>query len=229
METKPKILLVDDEETCRKPLKAMLELNGFDVIEAETGKEALAKLREKPDAILLDLILPDMYGLEVMLILGAKTDIPVIILTVKDDIDDIRKALTFGAVDFITKPNKNDDHLIVKLNHFIGKRSLTGRNRLIVIGDIILDRLNKIVQIKYKRLDFTMTEYKIFELFATKPNELISNEEIIRKIWGEEQDCDDNYVRYYIMKIREKIEKDASNPKILITERGRGYMLVKRK
>ncbi len=178
METKPKILIVDDEETCRKPLKTMLELNGFFVIEAETGKESLDKLKEEPDVILLDLFLPDIYGLEILKIIIEKTDIPVIILSVKDGKHDIETALSAGASDYIIKPNKNDNELIVKLNHFINKRRMTGRNSIIIIGNIILDGLRKIVLKDSKRVDFTITEYKILEMFAKKPNEVVSYEEI---------------------------------------------------
>ncbi|OGU40581.1 MAG: hypothetical protein A2X61_09560 [Ignavibacteria bacterium GWB2_35_12] len=226
METKPKILLVDDEESYRDALKLMLEFNGFDVIEAETGKEAIEKLKEKPDAILLDLILPDLYGLEVLKGITAKTDIPTIILSVKDGKQDIDDALSLGAVDYVIKPNKNDEQLIVKLNHLINKKRQAEREEIITIGNIRIYTGSKIVMVENNRIHLTDYEYKILELLVRNPNKVLGIENIIKEIWGEDYTCEESQVRGYIKKLRDKLEEDAANPKILVTERTRGYILV---
>ncbi len=227
MKTNPKILIVDDEESYRNTLKLMLELSSFSVIEAGCGKEAIEKLIDKPDAILLDLVLPDMYGIEVLKIITAKTDIPVIVISAKDGWEDIDSAISGGAADYIIKPNKNDGELIVKLNHLINKQRKPGSTGLITIGNISIDIINKIVKVNNIRIHFSDIEYRLIELLAKNPNKLLDIETIKKEIWGDNYEIDESYVRKYIQKIREKIGDNSSKPMIIVTEHGRGYILEK--
>ncbi|OGU40851.1 MAG: hypothetical protein A2X61_15880 [Ignavibacteria bacterium GWB2_35_12] len=225
MSKRIKILIVEDEETCRTPLKIMLENKDYLVIEAENGCEALEKINEEYDVILLDLMLPDMDGIEVLKAIRNLTATTVIVISALESKAEIDKAFDNGADDYMIKTKFDEQLLLAKLRKFLNKRD-RGYNDNIQVGNICIDTRNKIVLVNNKRISLSNIEYRILELFIENPNKIFNQKSIIDEIWGKDYPLDENQVRWHINNIREKIEEVPKRPKIIVTEHGRGYIFV---
>lgn len=219
-----KILLVEDEESIRIGLKYCLEQENFKVIECANGNEALTYFNTNNDIdlILLDINLPDINGFDLFEKLKSKI-IPTIFLTANDLEVSIVKGLDMGADDYITKPFKTRE-LISRINSVLRRTSKSIDNNIIKIKNITID-LNQAKVLKDNRdLFLTALEYKILLILATNPNVVFSRDKILANIWDvNEEYVNDNTLTVYIKRIREKIEDDINNPKIVITVRGLGY------
>lgn len=218
-----KILLIEDEEAIRIGLKYCLEQEKFVVYESENGSKSLEILKENNniDLILLDINLPDINGFDLFEQI-KKYNIPTIFLTANDLEVSIVKGLDMGAYDYITKPFKTRE-LISRINSVI-RISKKSNDNLIKIDNLIIDLNQAKVLKNNKDVFLTALEYKILLILATNPNIVFSRDQILANIWDvNEEYVNDNTLTVYIKRIREKIEDDINNPKIVKTVRGLGY------
>lgn len=218
-----KILLIEDEEAIRIGLKYCLEQEKFVVYESENGSKSLEILKENNniDLILLDINLPDINGFDLFEQI-KKYNIPTIFLTANDLEVSIVKGLDMGAYDYITKPFKTRE-LISRINSVI-RISKKSNDNLIKIDNLIIDLNQAKVLKNNKDVFLTALEYKILLILATNPNIVFSRDQILANIWDVNKEyVNDNTLTVYIKRIREKIEDDINNPKIVKTVRGLGY------
>lgn len=218
-----KILLIEDEEAIRIGLKYCLEQEKFVVYESENGSKSLEIIKENNniDLILLDINLPDINGFDLFEQI-KKYNIPTIFLTANDLEVSIVKGLDMGAYDYITKPFKTRE-LISRINSVI-RISKKSNDNLIKIDNLIIDLNQAKVLKNNKDVFLTALEYKILLILATNPNIVFSRDQILANIWDvNEEYVNDNTLTVYIKRIREKIEDDINNPKIVKTVRGLGY------
>lgn len=220
-----KILLVEDDTSILMGLKFCLEQENFLVSTAITGKEALEKIQESFDLILLDLNLPDMNGFD---ILQQIENIPVIFLTANDEEVSIVQGLDMGAEDYITKPFRTRE-LISRMRAVLRRRNVNVNQR-IQVGNLLIDPSCAKVFKNGQEIFLTTMEYKILLILATNPNVVFTREKILADIWDvNEAYVNDNTLTVYIKRLREKIEDDSNHPKIIETVRGVGYKIGVRK
>lgn len=219
-----KILLIEDEDAIRMGLKYCLEQEGFLIDEAANGKNALDILvsNQDIDLILLDINLPDINGFDLFEKI-KKYKVPTIFLTANDLEVSIVKGLDMGADDYITKPFKTRE-LISRINSVLRRNNKDNHNNIIKIQDLIID-LNQAKVLKNNQdVMLSALEYKILLILALNPNIVFSREKILANIWDvNEEYVNDNTLTVYIKRIRQKIEDDINNPKIVLTVRGLGY------
>lgn len=219
-----KILIVEDDKTILEGLKFCLEKENFLVEIASNAKETLKKLTNCPvDLLLLDINLPDMNGLELFKKIRTIKDIPTIFLTANDLETTIVEALDRGADDYITKPFKTRE-LISRINSVIRRTSKKGSSNILKIKDITIHLNDASVYKRDEKINLTALEYKILLIMFMNPDKVFTRESILADIWDtDEAYVNDNTLTVYIKRIREKIEDDPANPKIIFTIRGLGY------
>lgn len=221
-----KILLIEDEESIRKFVKINLERSGFEVLEAESGELGIELARkEKPDILVLDIMLPGMDGFEVCNILRAEfPTMGIIMLTAKSqDIDKIM-GLEYGTDDYMTKPF-NPMELVLRVKSLVRRmkqRQSTG-NTLIKLGPFEINKYSRKFYKEGIEMDLTPTEYSIIKLFLENPGKAFKRDEILNIIWGEDFIGDSKIVDVNIRRLRSKIEEDSSKPEYIETVWGLGY------
>jgi DNA-binding response OmpR family regulator len=224
-----RILVVDDEERMVRFIHLNLEHDGFQVIEAFTGQQAMDKLRENlPDIVLLDVMLPDIDGFEVLRLIRENHDVPVIMLTAKGEEDDRVHGLELGADDYITKPFSPRE-LVSRVKAVL--RRTTG-TRAQTSEEIQVDERLKInfdrreVWVNDELVKLRPTEYRLLYHLVQNAGWVVSHDQILAKVWGYEYRDEPHYVRLYVNYLRQKLEEDAANPKYILTERGVGYRFI---
>ena len=230
---KKTILAVDDESSILDLLKFNLEKEGFNFISAEDGEEGINKvLNEKPDLLLLDVMIPKMDGLSVCKkIRQENINIPIIMLSARGEEIDKVLGLEIGADDYITKPFSPREviaRIKANLRKFDKNKSAEEEQKnQIAVGSLILD-LDKFEAIVRGTTvtDLTRREFEVLKFLAQKPGQIVTRETLLEKVWGYEYYGDIRTVDVTVRRIREKIEKNTSNPKIIITKRGGGYYLA---
>ena len=238
-ETK-KILVVDDEPPIRDILMRNLEKEGYEVIEAADGVTAVnMALEEKPDLMILDIMLPKLDGLSVCKRVKNSLNIPILMLTARDGEIDKILGLELGADDYITKPfsvrelvarvkanlRKVDINASTQRLDGVGEENKKKENK-IVVNDLELDLDRFEVKVRGEIIDLTLREFEVLKFLATQPGQVVTRETLLEKVWGYEYYGDIRTVDVTVRRIREKIEKDTSVPKILITKRGVGYYIA---
>ena len=231
--SKKTILSVDDESSILDLLKFNLEKEGFNFISAEDGEEGINKvLNEKPDLLLLDVMIPKMDGLSVCKkIRQENINIPIIMLSARGEEIDKVLGLEIGADDYITKPFSPREviaRIKANLRKFDKNKSVEEEQKnQIAVGSLILD-LDKFEAIVRGTTvtDLTRREFEVLKFLAQKPGQIVTRETLLEKVWGYEYYGDIRTVDVTVRRIREKIEKNTSNPKIIITKRGVGYYLA---
>ena len=232
-----KILIVDDEPPIREILKCNLGKEGYNIIEASDGASAVdIALEKKPDLILLDIMLPKLDGLSVCKRIKQSLNIPIIMLTAKDGEIDKILGLELGADDYITKPFSVRE-LVARVKANLRKVEIVSNNEIqeiqrpekkkeskIKVGDLELD-LDKF-EVKVEVIDLTLREFEVLKFLAAQPGQVVTRETLLEKVWGYEYYGDIRTVDVTVRRIREKIEKDTSAPKILITKRSVGYYIA---
>lgn len=222
-----KILIIEDDDTIRNGLKFYLEQENFVVIDADTATTALTLVESNLDLniILLDINLPDKDGFELFKDIKKMKDFPIIFLTANDLEVSVVRGLDMGADDYITKPFKARE-LVSRIKNVLRRVNNSQDNNIITIRDICIDL--KQAKVFKKGIDVMLTalEYKILLTLALNPNTVFTREKILADIWDVNEDyVNDNTLTVYIKRIREKLEDDITNPKIIITVRGIGYRL----
>jgi len=224
-----KILVVDDEKRIVHFVRLNLEHDGFDVLAAYDGTEALKRVREDlPDLVLLDVMLPDMDGFEVLRLIREVSDVPVIMVTAKGEEEDIVRGLELGADDYITKPFSPRE-LVSRIRAVLRRYEAAGGQ----LGDVVVvdDRLKidlarRQVWVDGKPIKLRPTEYRLLYHLVKNAGWVLTYEQLLRKVWGYEYRDEHHYVRLYINYLRQKIEEDPSHPKYILTEHGVGYRFV---
>ena len=232
------ILIVDDEQPIIDVLMYNLKKEGYNIIEANDGITAVNKaLDEKPDLMLLDIMLPKLDGLSVCKRVKNSLNIPIIMLTAKDGEIDKILGLELGADDYITKPFSVRELVArVKANlrkvdavsnpQYVQEQQPVATNKKenkIKVGDLELDLDKFEVKVRNEIIDLTLREFEVLKFLAMQPGQVVTREVLLEKVWGYEYYGDIRTVDVTVRRIREKIEKDTSVPKILITKRGVGY------
>ena len=226
-----KVLVVDDEKLIVKGIKFNLEQDGMEVDVAYDGKEALDLARKKEyDIILLDVMLPEMDGFEVCQQIRAESDVPIIMLTAKDDDMDKILGLEYGADDYVTKPfNILELKARIKAITRRTKNRKGGENtaRTLVSGDMRIELESRRVFIGDKEINLTAKEFDLLELLITNPNKVYKRDNLLNLVWGFDYPGDVRTVDVHVRRFREKIEKNPSDPRYIHTKWGVGYYFQK--
>jgi two-component system response regulator VicR len=220
-----KILLVEDEKTLAKALKFSLEKEGFLVSVAYDGEEALkAASRDEPQLIILDLMLPKIDGFEVCRTIRRDSQVPIIMLTARDEDIDKILGLELGADDYMTKPF-NTRELLSRIRAILrrtARHSFTG-NKVVRIGDIEIDLIKHRVSVRGREVSLTSKEYALLSFLASNPGRVFSRDLLLEEIWGYEYCGDARTVDVHIRHLREKIEEFPAEPYFILTVWGTGY------
>ena len=226
----PKILVVDDEKPISDIVKFNLDKEGYDVVTAYDGEEALEKVEsEEPDLILLDLMLPKIDGLEVARQVRAKHNIPIIMVTAKDSELDKVVGLELGADDYVTKPFSNRE-LVARVKANLRRQDQFQQSNEevknnIKIGPLVINSDSYSVTRDGAQLDLTHREFELLHYLAQHSDQVMTREHLLQTVWGYDYFGDVRTVDVTVRRLREKIEETPSNPQILVTRRGVGYYL----
>ena len=227
---KNKILVVDDEKPIVDILKYNLSKEGYEVVAAFDGEEAVEiAFSEKPDLILLDIMLPKKDGFTVCKTLREKMTCPIIMLTAKGEEVDKVLGLELGADDYVTKPFSMRE-LLARIRANLRRISLNGdesSKKVIRVQDLEIDHTSFLVRKKGEPVELTFREFELLKFLANQPGVVFTREKLLEEVWGYEYYGDVRTVDVTIRRLREKIEDDPSDPKYIITKRGIGYYFVK--
>lgn len=227
MSVQPLVLVVDDEPGILRLLKQELSVQGFRVIGASSGEEALRLAEEhRPDIVLLDILMPDISGLEVMRGLRQRSNAPVILVTARDtDMDKIR-GLELGADDYIVKPF-NPEEVAARVRAVLRRASglPPGGRRLLSAGGLEIDLERRLVMRQGKLVPLTRTEWQLLQHLAAHAGKVLTNRELLSKVWGPEYGDDVQYLRVWVARLRRKLGDSAARQAIIKTMPGIGYML----
>jgi two-component system KDP operon response regulator KdpE len=224
-----RVLVVDDEPHLLHAVQLYLEDEGFTVLTAEKGQEALEKVREHlPDAIIMDVQMPGMDGFETLQELRKVSSAPVIMLTVRGEESDKVRGLRLGADDYLTKPFSQRE-LVERIRAVLRRAEMppaVQRTEIKVDDDLTIDFSRNEVFLSGKRVQLTPTEYRLLYQLVSNPGRVMTTESLLTRVWGWEYREEQHYVRLYVSYLRQKIESDPSHPKYILTEKGLGYRFV---
>jgi two-component system KDP operon response regulator KdpE len=222
----PEILVVDDEAQLRRLLRLTLEEAGYTVREAETGEAALREFaRRAPDAVILDLGLPDLPGVEVLARLRQSSSVPVLILSVFAQEDRKIAGLDAGADDYLTKPF-GDGELRARLRALLRRIKPALATNAFRFGPIEVDTKRRRISRDGHAIKLTSMEYALLQLFITHRDKALTHRQMLRELWGPKAEGQTHYLRTYVMRLRRKLEDDADTPRYFQTESGIGYRFV---
>jgi DNA-binding response OmpR family regulator len=220
----PLVLLVDDDAAIRRAVGAGLELEGFRVVRASGGRAALAAAESvSPAVILLDLAMPDLDGLEVLRRLrAAGDDVPVCVLSARDEVDDRVRGLQAGADDYVVKPFALEE-VTARLQALLRRRPTTS-DGLVTVGDISLDPRSRVAMRGERELELTRREFELLALFLRHPGEVLDRARLHEEVWGYTFDPGTNIADVFVGYLRRKLE-GGGEPRVLQTVRGVGFIL----
>ena len=225
MATEPLVLAVDDEAGIRRLISLELNGQGFSVVTAESGPESERLSEEhRPDIVLLDIVMPDMNGFEVMRRLRDRTNVPIILLTARGSDADKVKGLELGADDYLAKPFSPQEltaRVRAVLRRSVGSQSI---GNLVCAGNIEIDLTERVVKRNGEAVTLTRTEWMLLQHLAANPGKIMLNAELLTKVWGPEYRSDLQYLRVWVSRLRRKLEENPSEPKLIKTFSGIGYM-----
>jgi DNA-binding response OmpR family regulator len=228
-ERSARILLVDDEQSIQTLLSYPLERDGYEVVSAHDGREALDRFDEQPfDLVVLDVMLPRIDGLEVCRRLRSKSAVPIIMLTAKSEEIDKVVGLELGADDYITKPFSLREfssrvRAALRRAEMGGVGSDGGSDEPMVIGDLRIDLLKRTVRSAGRDAPLTFVEFEILSILARAPGRVFTRDMLLARIWGDSAYRDPRTIDVHIRHLREKVEPDPKDPQYLLTVRGVGY------
>ncbi len=224
-ETGQRILIVDDEAPIRRYLRTALGAQGFAVYEASDGREAIQSVvAHHPEIIILDLGLPDMDGIEVTRRLREWTQIPIIILSVREAENDKIAALDAGADDYLTKPFSAGE-LMARMRVALRRLSSQSDEPILQVEKLQMDIMRRIVTVDGRPITLTPTEYEILRLLLQNAGRVLTHRQLLRQVWGTAYESEMHLLRVNISNLRRKIEQDPGRPHYLLTESGVGYRL----
>jgi two-component system KDP operon response regulator KdpE len=224
-ETGQRVLVVDDESSIRRYLRAALSAQGFVVFEAANGQGALnAILADRPDIIILDLGLPDFDGIEVTRRLREWSQTPIIILSVREAEQDKIAALDAGADDYLTKPFGTGE-LMARMRVVMRRLASKPDEPILQVGNLQMDISRRVVTVNDDQISLTPTEYDILRLLMQNAGKVLTHRQLLKQVWGTAYENEMHILRVNISNLRRKIETDPARPRYLITESGVGYRL----
>jgi two-component system KDP operon response regulator KdpE len=220
------VLLIEDEPKIRRFLRAGFEIHGFSVLEAENAADGLkAATFNAPDLVILDLALPDLHGTEVLERLRSWSNVPVIVLSVVSNEEEKVRLLQAGADDYVVKPFGMAELLArseAALRRYF--KSAT-ENPIVVAGPLSVDLVGRTVSLNKSQIRLTRKEYRLLHILATHVGLVVTHDQLLKKIWSGNQRDNIQYLRILVRKLRQKIETDPNDPRLLVTESGVGYRL----
>ena len=222
------ILVIEDEPQMQRFLRIVLQGQGYSFIEAQTGQEGLVQAATRsPDIILLDLGLPDIDGLEVTRRLREWSDIPIIVLSAREQEQDKIKALDAGADDYLTKPFGAGELLArirVAIRHKVMRQSATGEP-VFILDNLRVDMSLRQVFLNEQEVHLTPIEYKLLTILIQNAGKVVTHSQLLKEVWGPSYSKETQYLRVYMTQLRHKLEADPARPRFLINEPGIGYRL----
>jgi two-component system, OmpR family, KDP operon response regulator KdpE len=219
-----RVLVVDDEPQILRAMSTNLKARDYEVVLASTGEDALVLAAEQhPDVVVLDIGLPGIDGIEVVRGLRGWTNVPIIMLSVRESEADKVAALDAGADDYVTKPFGMNE-LLARLRAAIRRSAATDEPEpLIATADFSIDLSAKRVTRADEEVHLTPTEWRFVELLVRNPGKLVSQRQVLQEVWGPEYEKETNYLRVFLAAVRRKLEPEPSRPQYFITEPGMGY------
>ena len=218
-----RILVVDDEQPILRALSANLRARGYDVDAVETGEEALTlAARHHPEAVVLDLGLPGMSGIEVIEGLRGWSNVPIIVLSARGEEASKVQALDTGADDYVTKPFGMDE-LLARLRAAVRRQAPAAEDAVVVTPDFTVDLAAKKVLKDGAEVHLTPTEWGVLELLVRNKGKLVGQKQLLAEVWGPAYASETHYLRVYLAQLRRKLEPQPSRPRHLLTEAGMGY------
>ncbi|MBA2256021.1 MAG: response regulator transcription factor [Thermoleophilaceae bacterium] len=230
----PRILLVDDEQSIQTLLSYPLRQEGFDVVSAHDGEEALERAGEQSfDLVVLDVMLPKLDGFEVCRELRARSSVPIIMLTAKDEEFDTVLGLELGADDYITKPFSMREFrsrikAVLRRSERLAARSGESGERLLELDGLRVDFSKRAVEVRDEPVRLTYVEFEVLSVLARQPGHVFSRRMLLERIWGDAAYRDPRTIDVHIRHLREKLEHDPREPEYLLTDRGFGYHFTDR-
>jgi two-component system, OmpR family, KDP operon response regulator KdpE len=223
--TTPLVLVVDDEPQILRALQTSLRAAGYEVATATTAEGALAAAAMRPpDAVILDLVLPDGRGTDVSRELRTWSAAPVLVLSVVGDEAEKVAALDAGADDYVEKPFSIDE-LLARLRALL-RRAGPASGPVLEIGELVIDLDKRLVTVGGRRIQLTPNEFELLRVLAQNEGKLMTHPAILREVWGPAYGTESHYLHVYVSQLRRKLEDDPSRPRYLLTEPGAGYRLV---
>ncbi|HET7009621.1 MAG TPA: response regulator transcription factor [Anaerolineales bacterium] len=224
-----RILVVDDEPRMIRFIRLNLEHDGFDVVEASSGSQALAELRDRlPDLVLLDVMMPDLDGFETLRLVREISSVPVIMLTAKGEEDDRVRGLELGADDYVTKPFSPRE-LVSRVRAVLRRTESpapASHEPLRIDDRLTIDFDRREVWVEGKLVRLRPTEYRLLYHLVQNAGWVVPHDQLLAKVWGYEYREETHYLRLYINYLRQKLEADPAQPRYIQTERGVGYRFV---
>lgn len=221
-----RVLVVEDDPHIRRLVRAALQRAGYAVAEAASAREGLSLLDiEKPDAVLLDLGLPDRDGIELIQIIRARSPVGIIVISAREDTVEKVAALDLGADDYLTKPFDTDELLArirTTLRHRLSGEA--GQER-VTVGDVGIDLVHRRIVRAGCEVRLTPKEYEVLAALARRPDRVITHAQLLRSVWGPAQEQRVDYLRIVVRNLRQKLEADPAQPRLIINEPGVGYRL----
>ncbi|MBW0435173.1 two-component system response regulator KdpE [Leptospira yasudae] len=221
----PKILVADDDDRIRKMIRISLNASHYDVLESATIQETILKAAsESPDVILLDLQFPDGNGITALKEIRTWSETPVIVLSVLSSDSEKISLLDEGADDYITKPFSMGE-LLARIRVALRNKTQEAGSPIFISGNLYVDLANRIVQVSQNTIHLTPIEYSFLSFLIQHAGKVLTQEQIIRHVWGPFAKNESGPLRVHVASLRKKIEADPSNPELLLTEPGVGYRL----
>ncbi len=222
----PVIVIIEDDPPIRRFLRTGLRTQEFTIFEAATGKQGIIEAEvRKPDLIILDLGLPDIDGVEVIKAVRQWSNVPIIILSARSNEQNKIEALDAGADDYLTKPFGFGELLArirVALRHSVRTGNVTA-DELFTCGELTVDLHNRLVRIDGQEVHLTPIQYRLLTVLIKYPGKVLTHRQILKEVWGPSYQENAHYLRIYMSQLRQKLEKDPTQPEYLLTESGVGY------
>jgi len=224
--TRHVVLVVEDDSVMLGVLTLALRNQGYQVVSAGTGRGALSEISLRtPDAMILDLGLPDIDGFEVASTVRDRHELPIIVLSARDAEEDQIRALDCGANDYVTKPFREGE-LMARVRAALRRPVPLSERRELCVAELRIDCLLRTVRVREKEVTLTPTEFDLLYFLAKNADQVVTHRQLLRAVWGARRGDDIHYLRVYMRSLRQKIEDDASLPRRIVTALGVGYRLV---
>jgi two-component system KDP operon response regulator KdpE len=222
--SKPIVLVVDDEPQILRVIRASLPLRGYEVITASSGEEALDEIgKQVPDLIILDLVMPEMSGLDVCRRVREFSTVPIIVLSAKGAESDKVAALDLGADDYVTKPFGMDE-LLARVRAVLRRLAVSeSENRVLTVGDVSVDVDERRVVVAEKEVKLTPKEFDVLKYLVSNAGKVVTHRALLQAVWGWQSTDQTEYLRVFINQLRRKIEPNLDHPRYILTEPWVGY------
>lgn len=221
-----RVLVVEDESLMRRVVVLALKSHGYDTVEAPSGSDALSALRgRRPDAVILDLGLPDTDGVQLTRSLRERHDMPILILSARGEESQQIQALDAGANDYVVKPFREGE-LMARLRAALRAAHPSRERGVLVIGDLRIDTVEHRVHVGEREIALTRTEFKLLSVLARESGRVVTHERLLAEVWGPGRSEEVQYLRVYMKQLRRKLESDPSLPRRIVTVLGVGYRML---